>query len=97
MLGDEIKTVRKRWQISVSATAEAAGVSRVTLYRIERGEPSVTVGAYANVLAALGLELDIRRTAPSRRRRCLQHLQPPLPVTVCVSATTRSFDGSNTN
>ena len=44
-------------RLSMNATAEAAGVSRVTLHRIERGGPSVTMGAYFNVITALGLSL----------------------------------------
>ncbi len=31
----------------------------VTLYRIERGEASVTMGAYANAMAALGVQIHI--------------------------------------
>lgn len=34
-------------------------MSRVTLHRIEKGEPSVTMGAYINAMAALGLEFGI--------------------------------------
>ena len=34
-------------------------MSRVTLHRIERGEPAVTMGAYLNAMAALGLEFSI--------------------------------------
>lgn len=34
-------------------------MSRVTLHRIEQGEPSVTMGAYLNALSVLGLELDL--------------------------------------
>jgi hypothetical protein len=34
-------------------------VSRVTVHRIEAGNPSVTIGAYSNVAAALGLRLVI--------------------------------------
>ena len=33
-------------------------MSRVTLHRIERGEASVTMGAYANLMQALGLEFS---------------------------------------
>jgi transcriptional regulator with XRE-family HTH domain len=37
------------------ATAAAAGISRVTLHRIENGAASVTLGALMNVLDALDL------------------------------------------
>lgn len=39
------------------ATAAAAGISRVTLHRIETGATSVTLGALMNVLDALDLSL----------------------------------------
>lgn len=39
--------------------AQRAGVSRTTLYNIERGDASVTLGAYVRILAALGLDKDI--------------------------------------
>ena len=58
-LGQKIRTQRKALRISATATAEAARMSRVTLYRIEKGEASVTMGAYLSVMAALGLDLDI--------------------------------------
>ena len=48
---------RKDLGVSAVAAAEAAGISRVTLHRIEKGEPAVTMGAYLRVLAALGLQL----------------------------------------
>lgn len=60
VLGEHIRTRRKALGVSATATAEAAGVSRVTLHRIEKGEPSVAVGAWANVMSALGLEWDAR-------------------------------------
>jgi transcriptional regulator with XRE-family HTH domain len=62
-LGARIRDHRKALKISAQAAAEAAGLSRVTLHRIEQGEASVTMGAYLNVLAALGLELSV--AAPS--------------------------------
>jgi len=57
--GRHIHARRKALGISATTTAEAAGMSRMTLHRIERGEPSVTMGAYMNALAALGLDVDV--------------------------------------
>jgi transcriptional regulator with XRE-family HTH domain len=56
-LGAQIRAQRKALRLSATVTAEAAGLSRVTLHRIEKGEPSVTAGAWANALAVLGLSL----------------------------------------
>ncbi len=58
-LGARLRTRRKALGVNGTAAAEAARLSRVTLHRIEKGEPSVTVGAWANVAGALGLTLDV--------------------------------------
>lgn len=58
-LGTHIRTRRKALHVSAVAAAQAAGMSRVTLHRVENGEASVTIGAYANAMAALGLELGV--------------------------------------
>ena len=57
-LGEQIRARRKALRLSATVTAEAAGLSRVTLHRIEKGEPSVTMGAWCNALAALGMVLQ---------------------------------------
>jgi transcriptional regulator with XRE-family HTH domain len=59
LLGERIRTARKRQRVSAVAAAEAAGISRVTLHRIERGEPTVAVGAWVAVASALGLSFDL--------------------------------------
>lgn len=56
-LGTQLRTRRKALRVSSTAAAEAAGMSRVTLHRIEKGEPSVAAGAWANAMAALGMKL----------------------------------------
>lgn len=58
-LGKQIRARRKSLRVSAIAFAESAGMSRVTLHRIEKGEPSVTMGAYLNALAALGMDITI--------------------------------------
>lgn len=57
-LGARIRVRRKALKVSATALAEAAGMSRVSVHRIEHGEPSVTMGAYLNVLAALGMNFS---------------------------------------
>ena len=58
-LGARLRDRRKALGVTVIACAEAAGVSRVTVHRVEAGNPSVTIGAYINVAAALGLHLVV--------------------------------------
>ena len=63
VIGQQIRSRRKALKINATVAAEASGVSRVTLHRIERGEPSVTSGAYLNALTALGLDFGIIQPA----------------------------------
>lgn len=58
-LGKQIRAHRKALRLSAASTAEASNMSRVTLHRIENGEPSVTMGAYLNVMAALDIDFGI--------------------------------------
>ncbi len=55
VLGTCLAEKRKALRVSATVAAEAAGMSRVTLHRIEKGEPSVTMGAWSKAIAALGL------------------------------------------
>jgi transcriptional regulator with XRE-family HTH domain len=58
-LGQELRNARKRMKVSAVAAAESAGMSRVTLHRIERGEPSVAMAAWVGMASALGLSLQL--------------------------------------
>ena len=64
-LGNAIHARRKALGVNATHVAEAAGMSRVTLHRVERGEPSVTMGAYLNAAEALGLALTLLPQAAS--------------------------------
>jgi transcriptional regulator with XRE-family HTH domain len=57
-LGENIRLARLRRGFSMELVAERAGMSRTTLRAVERGEPGVTLGSYANVLHSLGLHDD---------------------------------------
>ena len=58
-IGQLIMQHRKSFKITANAAAETAGISRVTLHRIEKGEPTVSMGAYLNVMSALDLNLHL--------------------------------------
>ena len=60
VLGAQMARQRKALGVSATVAAEAAGISRVTLHRIEKGEPSVTMGAWSQAIAALGMELQLQ-------------------------------------
>ncbi|MCZ2152064.1 MAG: helix-turn-helix domain-containing protein [Bryobacterales bacterium] len=62
-LGDNIRKARLRRAHSLETIAERAGITRKTLYRVERGDPAVALGIYARVLQALRLENDIALVA----------------------------------
>ena len=56
--GENIKLARLRRKLSTQQVAERAGINRTTLYYIEKGKESVSIGAYLSVLTILGLEKD---------------------------------------
>lgn len=58
-IGQLTRQHRKSFKITANAAAETAGISRVTLHRIEKGEPTVSMGAYLNVISALDLNLHL--------------------------------------
>ena len=72
LLGQQIRLQRKILRISATAAAEAAGLSRVTLHRIEKGASSVAMAAYLNVMTALGLDFDIFTPKTREAKECDQ-------------------------
>lgn len=54
-LGRDIKDARRRRRIPTALMAARASISRVTLAKIEKGDPGVALGNYALVLFVLGL------------------------------------------
>ena len=85
-LGGDIRDARKRRGITVQLMAERMGVTRVTVAKIERGEPNTSMGNYAMALYILGkadeLEMLMDRTRDSLG---LDLMDEKLPKRVRVS------------
>ena len=62
-MGENIKLARKRRKLTTSQVTERANIARSTLYLIEKGKPSVALGAYFNVMRVLGLQNDFLKIA----------------------------------
>ncbi len=58
-MGDRVRQARLRRAYSAETVAQRAGIARMTLMRVERGDPAVALGIYARVLQALGLEAGL--------------------------------------
>ena len=59
LMGEQIKLARKRRKLSLAAIAERAQCTQLTVMRVEKGAPTVSMGIYARILYALGLDEDL--------------------------------------
>jgi len=87
-LGKDIRDARRRRRMPVELVAERATISRVTLGKIERGDPGVALGNYAKTLFVLGLSdrlgmlADVREDPVGREldeERLPQRVRLPRP------------------
>jgi transcriptional regulator with XRE-family HTH domain len=53
-LGGDIAVARRKRGFTVATMAERMGVSKNTFLRVEKGDPTVTLGIYAMALFVLG-------------------------------------------
>jgi DNA-binding XRE family transcriptional regulator len=53
-IGADIAIARRKRRLTVAMMAERLGVARTTYLRIEKGDPSVSVGVFAMTLFVLG-------------------------------------------
>lgn len=54
-LGRDIRDARLRRRLPVAVVAERASISRVTLNKVEKGDPGVALGICATVLFVFGM------------------------------------------
>ena len=55
-LGQDINDARRRRRITAQLMAQRAGLSRSTIGKIEKGDPTASMGSYGAVLFVLGME-----------------------------------------
>lgn len=58
-VGEQLKLARLRRKLSMEQVAERADISKSTLWRIEKGEPGISLGNLYQVLIVLGLADDM--------------------------------------
>ena len=61
--GDRLRLARLRRKLAAGLFAERLGVSRETVRRLEKGDPSIAIGTYLKALRVLGLDRDIESLA----------------------------------
>ena len=76
-LGGQITARRKVLKIRAQSCAGAAGISRVTLHRIERGESTVNMGAYLQVCEVLDLHLGLVPMGKQEIEECAKQIAGP--------------------
>jgi len=59
MLGERLRLARLRRRYSTESVAKRAGIARATLYRVERGDPGVSMATCLSVLRVMGLQGDL--------------------------------------
>lgn len=54
-VGQDINAARRRRRITIKLMAERTGISRATVGKIEKGDPTASMGGYASVLFVIGM------------------------------------------
>ncbi len=59
IVGEQIKLARLRRNLTITQIAERATCSELTVMRVEKGTPTVSIGTYLRILYILQLDDDI--------------------------------------
>lgn len=62
-VGENIRLARLRRKLTTQQVAERAGITRTTLWQVEKGNGGVSMATYAQLLLVLGLESDLEGLA----------------------------------
>ena len=58
-LGQSLKEMREQRGLRQQDVAERAGLGRLMVIHVEAGKPTVSIGSYARVAAAMGAQLQL--------------------------------------
>lgn len=65
-LGKDLRDARRKRNLTVEMMVERVGVSKATYLKVEKGDPSVSMGVYAMSLFTLGFSSALAEIADSR-------------------------------
>lgn len=66
-LGSDLATARRRRRLTVQMVAERVGVAKATYLKVEKGDPTASMGVYAMALFVLGFPDALANIADMRR------------------------------
>jgi DNA-binding XRE family transcriptional regulator len=66
-LGADLAIARRKRQLTVEMVAERVGVAKATYLKVEKGDPTVSMGVYAMALFVLGFPEALGDIADVRR------------------------------
>lgn len=65
-LGRDLRDARRKRRLTVAMMVERVGVSKATYLKVEKGDPSVSMGVYAMTLFTLGFSDALADIADAR-------------------------------
>jgi DNA-binding XRE family transcriptional regulator len=66
-LGADIALARKKRSLTIMMMAERLGIAKSTYLKIEKGDPTVAMGAYAMAFFVLGFDEALSQIVDARR------------------------------
>jgi transcriptional regulator with XRE-family HTH domain len=96
--GENLKLARLRRRYSAETVAQRAGITRKTLWKVEKGDSAVALGIYARVMQVLRLEEDLAKLAvddPLGRKLQDTGLSPKRRAPKRTSSPTPSVDSAS--
>jgi DNA-binding XRE family transcriptional regulator len=89
-LGTDLAIARRKRKLTAAMVAERVGVAKATYQRVEKGDPTVSMGVYAMTLFVLGFANVLGDIADVRRDDTgllLDHTRLPKRVRVAKEPT----------